>query len=143
MEKNPERTEQHPLSEKHTDTDDKKLETVTAMVTDPKFPLPALDEKSTNTRYVKSFATLLVLLCIGIGFFWFSGTELLQIGHPLLVCGGLLVVVLFALLLTETIWIDWYELVLGYWWVAMPLGALAGLFVLLNQEAGATMAETD
>jgi hypothetical protein len=101
--------EEHPLSEKQTNTDDNKLATVVAAVTDPKFPLPVLDEKSTVRQYVLSFGTLLSLLASGIfGAWYFLDIPLLQSQHPVIVLSVFFFGVLGALFFTGTVWIDWY-----------------------------------
>ena len=55
--------------------------------------------------------------------------------------GAVAAAVLIALFVTGTVWVDWWELVLGYWWFSIPVGAAAGLAFVLNQETGATMGE--
>lgn len=142
MDENPHRTDDHPLSEKQTDTDDHKLSTAIAAVTDPKFPLPILDEKSSPVRYILSFGTLFLLLGGGIGGAWMLGTELLQSSQPVVFAGGIFAAVLGALFVTGTVWVDWFELVVGYWWLSMPIGALAGLILVLNHEDSTGLEET-
>lgn len=145
MDHNPERTDAHPLSEKQTNTDDTKLTTAIAAVTDPEFPLPTLTSKSTAFDYVRSFGMLSVLLGVGIFGAWVLDLEILRAEtvHPAYLLGALFMVVVGAMFFTGTVWIDWYELVLGYWWLSIPIGMLAGLGLVLNQEASATMSETD
>jgi len=142
MDKNPERTDEHPLSEKQTNTDNKKLSTAVAAVTDPKFPLPQLDENSSVLEYVLSFVTLFGLLGGGIYAAWLYGTPLLQTSQPLLFLPAVFVVTVGLLGLVGTLWINWWELVLGYWWLSMPIGALAGLVLVFNQEANSGLDET-
>ena len=142
MDKNPERTDEHPLSEKQTNTDDKKLDTAVAAVIDPKFPLPQLTEKSTPLEYVLSFGTLFLLLGAGIYGAWLYGTTMLQTAQPLLVLPAVFLVTLGVLAFVGTIWINWWELVLGYWWLSMPIGAMAGLVLVFNQEANTGLEES-
>jgi hypothetical protein len=142
MDQNPESTDEHPLSEKQINTDDHKLSTTVAAVTDPKFPLPALTENSSTLRYFLSIGTLIGLLATGIVGAWLLKIEILQTQQPLVAIGVCFFVVLSALFFTGTVWIDWYELVLGYWWLSMPIGAAAGLALVMNQEASAGIEET-
>ena len=143
MDENPQRTDEHSLSEKQTNTDDAKLSTTIAAVTDPKFPLPTLDDDSTPLRYVLSFGTLAALLAGGLAGSWYIGVSILQSSQPLVACSIAFFTVLGALFFTGTVWIDWFELLLGYWWLSMPVGALAGLALVLNQEASAGIEETN
>lgn len=143
MDDNPEHTDQHNLSEKQSNTEEHKGRTAIAAVIDPTFPLPSLTEESTTIQYALSFGTLFLLLGIAIGGAYLYGVEILQSSQPFLVTGSVFAALVAAFFFTNTIWIDWYELVLGYWWLSLPIGALAGLAVLLNMEAQATMAETE
>lgn len=143
MDTNPKRSDSHSLSEKQTNTDDHKGKTTLAAIIDPSFPLPALTADSSALSYVLSFGTLFALLACGIGGAWYLGYEILQSSQPLVMASGVTVLALFAFWITGTIWVDWFELVVGYWWLSMPIGALAGLAVVLNAEASATMAETE
>ena len=140
---NPKASDDHSLSEKQTNTDDQKTATATAILTDPDFPLPALDNKSSYLRHVRSFAVLSVLLAGGIVGAWFLDTSLLQSEQPVYMIAGAFAVTMLALFATGTVWIDWYELVLGYWWLSIPIGAAAGLVLVLNQEAQAGLEEVE
>ena len=131
MDENPQQTDSHALSEKQTNTDDSKLATTFAAVTDPKFPLPVLDENSSALRYVLSFGTLTALLAGGIIGAWLLDVTMLQAQNPVLVLGLAFLGVMGALFFTGTVWIDWWELVLGYWWLSMPVGAAAGLLLIM------------
>lgn len=142
MDENPQQTDEHPLSEKQTNTDKKKLSVAIAAVTDPKFPLPQLDGNSSTFTHVLSFGTLFFLLGGGIYGAWLLDVALLQSSQPLLILPIVFLITLGALALTGTIWIDWWELVLGYWWLSMPVGALAGLALVLNQESSTGLNES-
>lgn len=143
MDENRQGTDTHPHSEKQTNTDKHKGTTAFAAITDPKFPLPALTSNSSTLRYILSFGTLLGIMACGIGGAWYLGLEILQSSQPLVM--GIIVsaIALVAFWVTGTIWVDWFELVIGYWWLSMPIGALVGIAVVLNAEASATMVETD
>lgn len=143
MDENPDRKDEHPLSEKQMNTDDSKVSTAIAAVTDPKFPLPVLDNKSSTLRYILSFSTLMALLASGIVGAWYLDVTMLQSQSPIIVLSCAFITVLGALFFTGTVWIDWFELVLGYWWLSMPIGALAGLALVMNQEASTGIHESD
>ena len=143
MDNNPKATDEHELSEKQTNTEESKLSTAIAAVTDPKFPLPSLTAESSSLRYALSFGTLLALLVGGIGGAMYCGVEILQSSQPLALGAFAVATMIAAFFLTGTIWIDWFELVVGYWWLSIPIGALAGIAVVLNIEASATLAETE
>lgn len=142
MDENPHRTDEHELSEKQTNTDDSKLSTLTAAAIDPEFPLPVLDDQSSTLRYILSFGTLATLLAGGIVGAWFLDVTLLQSEQPIVVLSLAFFAVLGALFFTGTVWIDWFELVLGYWWMSMPIGAAAGLVLVMNQEASTGIQES-
>jgi len=146
MENSTSEPKDHPLSEKQTNTDDKKLQTTTAAVLDPNFPLPELDSSASTFRHVKSFAVLAVLLAAGVAGAWFMGASILISEDPTMQVAllvGAFVVLLTALFLTGTVWVDWWELVLGYWWLSIPIGAAAGLVVVLNQESATSLKDVD
>ncbi|KAJ9612022.1 hypothetical protein H2200_003617 [Cladophialophora chaetospira] len=142
MDENPKQTDEHPLSEKQTNTDDDKLSVAVAAVTDPKFPLPQLGENSSTLEYVLSFGTLFLLLGGGIFGAWLYGVTMLQTSQPLLLLPAVFVVICGALAFGGLGGVNWWELVLGYWWLSMPIGALAGLALVMNQEASAGLDET-
>jgi hypothetical protein len=142
MDENPKRTDEHPLSEHQTNTDDKKLPVAVAAITDPTFPLPELNDKSSILDYILSFITLFVLLGLGLCGAWLFDASMLQSSQPLFVLSTAFTVIVAALFLTGTVWVNWWELVLGYWWLSMPIGALAGLVLVLNQEASTGLEES-
>jgi len=142
MDENPNRTEDHHLSEKQTNTDDSKLATLTAAVADPKFPLPVLNDQSSALRYVLSFGTLAALLAGGIVGAWYLDVTMLQSQQPVVVLSVVFFAILGTLFFTGTVWIDWFELVLGYWWLSMPIGAAAGLVLVMNQEQNTGIRES-
>ena len=135
----------HDLSEKKTDTSENKVATATSILTDPKFPLPTLTANSSPLAYAKSFAVLSCLLASGLSFAWFIDMPLVTaVGiDPVLLLAGAFVFFMALLFATGTVWIDWWELVLGYWWLSMPIGAAAGLALVMNQENTTQMGEVD
>jgi hypothetical protein len=158
----------HPLSEKETNTDDVKAKTTLAAVFDPAFPLPTLEpnQKST-TRYIQSFLVLLFLLSTTVIGAWFFELSILQISsstptslnpkaknvlpvlgmvirvEQLALLVGMISVLFLAMWFTGTVWIDWWELVIGYWWLSMPIAALVGVLFFLAQEGTETIGEVD
>jgi hypothetical protein len=142
MDENPHRTEEHPLSEKQGNTDESKLSTAVAAIADPKFPLPALTDKSSTLRYILSFGTLATLLATSIVGAWYLDVTMLQSEQPIVVLSVAFFAVLGALFFTGTVWIDWFELVMGYWWLSMPIAAAAGLVLVMNQEQSTGIQES-
>jgi hypothetical protein len=142
MDENPHRTEEHPLSEKQGNTDESKLSTAVAAIADPKFPLPALTDKSSTLRCILSFGTLATLLATSIVGAWYLDVTMLQSEQPIVVLSVAFFAVLGALFFTGTVWIDWFELVMGYWWLSMPIAAAAGLVLVMNQEQSTGIQES-
>lgn len=168
MSSNHRQSDTHPLSEKKTNTEDAKAKTSLAAVFDPSFPLPTLEPKKTPTiRYIQSFLVLLFLLSAAVIGAWFFELSILQSGfgtatspnpkaknvlsilgivirvEQLALLVGTIGVLFFAMWFTGTVWIDWWELVIGYWWLSMPIAGLAGLLFLLAQERTDTMGQVD
>jgi hypothetical protein len=147
-------SDSHPPSEKEANTDEAKAKTSVAAVLDPSFPLPTLEaEKTPATRYIRSFVVLIVLLSAAVFGAWFLELSILQIGSTastssnpkskdvLLTLGmampvqqlalllGVTSVLFLAMWFTGTVWIDWWQLVIGYWRLSIPIGAPAGFAV--------------
>ncbi|MCJ1476779.1 hypothetical protein MMC13_005448 [Lambiella insularis] len=107
-------------------------------ITDPDV-LPTLDA-APKTRQAQSHLVLLVLLCSAIFGAWLLGVDILQ-SQTQIIGVGLAVAVAIGF---AGGWnIDWWELVLGYWWLSMPVAGLAGLAFLMMQENASGMSETD
>ncbi|ERF75877.1 hypothetical protein EPUS_01243 [Endocarpon pusillum Z07020] len=161
-------TDAHPLSEKETNTDDAKAKTTLAAVFDPSFPLPTLEPKKTpTTRYIQSFLVLFFLLAAGVMGARFFELSILQTSssistspnpkskHVLSVLGlvmpkeqlavliGVIVVLFLAMWFTGTIWIDWWELVVGYWWLSLAICVAVALLFLMAQERTDTIGQVD
>ncbi len=161
-------SEAHPSSEKETNTDNAKAKTTLAAVFDPSFPLPTLEPKKTPTsRYIQSFLVLSLLLCAGVIGAWFFEFSILQTSsststspnpkskHVWSILGlvmpkeqlallvGVIIVLFLAMWFTGTIWIDWWELVVGYWWLSMAVCAAVALLFLMAQERTDTMGQVD
>lgn len=140
---NPEQTDAHPLSEKQTNTDNAKLPVAIAAVTDPKFPLPQLTSTSSALEYILSFSTLFLLVGGGIYGAWLYEVALLQTAQPLLLLPAVFVVSVGALGLAGLFAVNWWELVLGYWWLSMPVAAMAGLVLVMKQEQSTGLEELE
>jgi hypothetical protein len=121
------------------DTSSQKLHTTLAAATDPKFPLPTLTPKSTRVQYIRSFALLFVLLGSGLGGAYIMEATILQ--EPLYagIIGLITVLGVFA---TGAAWIDWWGLVLEYWWLCLPVGGAAGLAFVMMQERATSWKDT-
>ena len=142
MDRNTQSADAHPLSEKQRNTEDSKLATAVAAITDPTFPLPALNNQSSVLQYILSFGTLAILIGGGIIGAWLIGVPLLQTQQPVFALSVTFFAVFGALFVTGTVWIDWFELVWGYWWLSMPIGAAAGLMIVMNQEKSTGIKES-
>ncbi len=158
----------HPLSEKETNTNDAKVKTTLTAVFDPSFPLPTLESRKTpTTRYIQSFLVLFFLLSAAVVAAWFFELSILQTSsstsispnakskNVLSILGvvipvdqlallvGATVVLFLSMWFTGTIWIDWWELLIGYWWLSLPVGGAAGLLFVMAQERTDTMGQVD
>lgn len=168
MASNHQQSDTHPLSEKETNTDESKVKTTIAAVFDPSFPLPTLEaQKTPALRYVQSFLVLTFLLSTAVFGAWFFNFSILQSSfaadtspnpkaknvlsllgmvitmEQLALLIGVIGVLFLTMWFTGTVWIDWWELVIGYWWLSMPVGASAGLLFLMAQERTDTMGQVD
>ncbi|KAL3424804.1 hypothetical protein PVAG01_04085 [Phlyctema vagabunda] len=153
----------HPsnANQDHTTKDGEKPTNAFTAITDPDF-LPTL-ESAPKTQHLKSYLVLISLVVGGVVGAWFYGFELFQFSSTqdpqipfqpaeptvsdssVLEIISLLGLVVAALLVviswTGALWIDWWELVLGYWWLSMPVGGAAGLCLVLMQETASGMDE--
>ena len=121
----------------HTTRDGTKPNNVFTVLTDPEF-LPTT-EKAPLMRKAQSFAVLLVLVVGGMyGGRTLLGVELLQIELPVFLGIGAAVGGMIFLIAGD---VDWWELVLGYWWFSMPVGAAAALALVLMGEQATGMDE--
>lgn len=155
-------SESHPLSEKNVNTDEAKAQTAIAAVFDPSFPLPTIEPGKTPTsRYIQSFLLLFILLSAAVLGAWFFELSILQASpnqeakhvlsfvgvtmpvEQLLLLVGVISVLFLAMWFTGTIWIDWWELVVGYWWLTAPVAAAMGLLLVVAQERIDTVGEVD
>ncbi|MCJ1321641.1 hypothetical protein MMC15_006986 [Xylographa vitiligo] len=108
------------------------------VITDPDV-LPSLDEASVP-RKIQSTFVLLVLLCGALFGAWFLGVDILQSQTQII---GVGIAIAVAIAFVGGFNMDWWDLVLGYWWISMPAAGLAGIAFLLIQENTSGMEETD
>jgi hypothetical protein len=130
----------HPDNENqdHTNKNGEKPQTAIDAVLDPEF-VPTLDSAPVF-RKVQSFSVLFGGLLGALALASLAGVDILQSGPQIAGVGALLVL---ALWWTGTVWIDWWEVVLGYWWLSMPVGGAAGLCLILMQENASGWDEVD
>ncbi|MCJ1413571.1 hypothetical protein MMC19_007692 [Ptychographa xylographoides] len=107
-------------------------------ITDPNV-LPTLDDAPTSRR-LQSSIVLVTLLSGAIFGAWFLGVDILQTQTQIIGIGG---AVLAAIAFAGGLQIDWWGLVMGYWWLSMPVAGLAGVGFLLMQEQATSLQETD
>ncbi|RDW84995.1 hypothetical protein BP6252_02585 [Coleophoma cylindrospora] len=141
----------------HTTTSGEKPKTAFQAIMDPEF-LPTL-ESAPKTQHIKSYIILISLVIGGVVGAWFFGFELFQVAsskdpqvpftvpEPRILASSwielvaLLGLVIAGLLLliswTGALWIDWWELVLGYWWLRY---VVSGIRVVLDGPSGAESA---
>jgi len=122
----------------HTKTDGTKPQTAIDVIVDPDF-LPTL-EKAPIQQHLKSNLLLLSLITSGVFGSWLLGLDMFQVSEGqswgMLASGlmGVVGVIGLGVWFTGALWIDWWELVLGYWWLSMPVAAGAGLLFVMAQE---------
>lgn len=51
--------------------------------------------------------------------------------------------VVFALFYTGVVWIDWWEVVVGYWWLSAPLVGGAFLMIARMEEEATGIKDAD
>ena len=103
-------------------------------------PIPTLEESAPITTQLRSHMLILVLLAGAIISAYIYGFELLQpADHTSYAEMGvsLCLLVLFG---GGTLWfigvqkVDWWAVVLGYWWLSMPAALGGGLFLVRVME---------
>ena len=100
--------------------------------------LPTTGDKPASRR-VRSLVFLALLLAVAVSGAWFVGLDILQ-GDDMLKVGlkgiGVWMMGLGGVAMTGGLDVDWFELVLGWWWVATPIvGAASVLFVVVQERA--------
>ena len=51
--------------------------------------------------------------------------------------------VMMGLFYTGVVWMDFWELVVGYWWITLPLVGGAGIFHVLMMETAEEIMDVD
>ncbi|MCJ1249694.1 hypothetical protein MMC30_006920 [Trapelia coarctata] len=108
-------------------------------ITDPDI-LPSLDSETSLPHRLGSYIVLLSLLASGLFAAYIFGVDILQTQTQLV---GVGITIALGMGLVGGWSIDWWDLVLGYWWLSMPVAGLAGLMFLLMQEEGSGMVEVE
>jgi len=122
----------------HTTKSGSKPETAVTAVLDSNF-LPTLDG-APPTRYVQSFL-ILASIILGLAFLaYIHGLEVFQTTAQQNVIMGL---VTFTLFYTGVVWIDWWELAVGYWWFTLPILAGFGVLLVRMNEAATGIDDVD
>lgn len=112
-------------------------------------PLPTLTTSSPTTTHLKSHLTILFLLITSILGSYLLGFSLLQQSssttwlESAISLAALVGVGATALWWTGSHKIDWWELVLGYWWFSMPIAGAAGLLLIRAQEGSEEIGDVE
>ena len=112
-------------------------------------PLPTLTHESPATAHLRSYLLVFSLLLISIVGSYVLGFSLLQISPSTSwIEGGITLLALVGVAGTALWWtgshkIDWWELVMGYWWFSMPIAGAAGLLLVRAQEGSSEIGEVD
>ena len=110
-------------------------------LSDPNF-LPSLTTTSPfHPRALRSHLVLLTLLLGGIYLAYFVLDVAILQTWPQFI--GISAVALLGILLTGGFNIDWYSLLLDFWWLSFPLAGAAGLALVVMQENATSFTETD
>jgi len=117
-------------NQNHTPKDGTKPTSGFTAITDTDF-VPTLDA-APPTRYLQSFMVLTGM----IGSMAFAAYYMkFDIFQTTLQQYAILGVVVTSLFYTGVVWIDWWEVAVGYWWLSFPVLGLAGLLLVRMDEA--------
>lgn len=122
----------HPLA---VDGPPSKLSTdPLAALSDPDL-LPSTDHASTARR-LRSHLFLLMIVATGVLGSRYLGLDMLQgEGWPAAATNaGVAALGVGGVLMTGGLAVDWYEIVLGWWWVSAPIMVMAGLVIVMAEE---------
>jgi len=108
-------------------------------LTDPNV-LPSLNEDTSIVRRLGSYIVLLSLLAGGLFLAYIFGVDILQTQTQII---GIGIAIVLGMGLVGGWNIDWWDLVLGYWWLSMPIAGLAGVAFLVMQERTSGMVEVE
>jgi len=110
-----------------------------AVITDPNI-LPSINAETPLLHRLGSYIVLASLLSGGLFVAYIFGVDILQTQAEI-VGIGLAVAIAFGFVGGWSI--DWWDLVLGYWWLSMPVAGLAGLAFMVMQERASGMVEVE
>lgn len=105
-------------------------EAVDKIMNDPEFMSEFSSESSAfSVRKIRSHIILLSLIAGGLyGAYVVLGVEILETWAAFVIVG---VVTILGVYTTGGFLIDWWSLLLGHWWLSLPIGAAAGLALLM------------
>ncbi|KAF3921580.1 hypothetical protein AA313_de0204852 [Arthrobotrys entomopaga] len=121
----------HPSNpnENHTTKRGNKPTSGTEVLTDTSF-VPTL-ESAPSTRYLQSFLVLFMMVSSAAFSAWFLDFDIFQSkAQQQLVLLG----VIGGLFYSGAVWIDWWTIVVEYWWISIPLLAGLGIIVVRLDE---------
>jgi len=78
-----------------------------------------------------------------MGFELFQVSDRTSWGTLALGLGGVVAGGVCLLYWTGSLYIDWWELVAGYWWLSMPVAGAAGLLLVMAQEQATGFSEVE
>lgn len=123
----------------HTTTSGTKPSHLVQAILDPDF-LPST-AKAPLLRKVQAYGVLLLLVMGGmVGARKFLNVEILQTEMPIFVATGALIAGAIFAIAGD---IDWWELVLAYWWFSLPAAGVAGLLLVMLGERATGMTHVE
>ncbi|KAK6362567.1 hypothetical protein TWF730_000024 [Orbilia blumenaviensis] len=122
----------------HTTNSGTKPSSGTEVITDTSFA-PTL-ESAPLLRCVQSFFVLSLLITFASLGAWYVGFDIIQTTSQQWVVIGAATISLFY---SGVIWIDWWIIVVEYWWLSIPALAGIGIVMLRMDEATRAIDEVD
>jgi len=123
----------------HVSSASTKPDDFLTVLTDPNFKPTIAD--APLLRKAQSFAVLFALVAGGL---YLGRTvlrvELLTVGWPVVVAIGVAITAAIVAVAGD---VDWWELVLAYWWLTMPVGAAAAVALIVLGEETNGMRDLD
>ncbi|KAK6516059.1 hypothetical protein TWF506_005972 [Arthrobotrys conoides] len=122
----------------HTTEFGEKPTSGTEIITDTSFA-PTL-QVAPLSRYILSFAVLsFLLVCAGVGV-WYLELDIFQTTTQQWVIVAAVIVSLFY---SGVVWIDWWAILVEYWWLSIPILAGMGIVFIRMDEATRGVEEID
>ncbi|KAK6535769.1 hypothetical protein TWF281_000021 [Arthrobotrys megalospora] len=122
----------------HTTKSGTKPTTGTEIITDTSFA-PTL-ESAPFSRYLKSFFVLSILVACVCAGACYIGLDFLQTTSQQ---WAIIASVTIGLFYSGVVWIDWWEIIVEYWWLSIPLLAGIGMVMIRMDEATRAVDELD